>query len=155
MSIAAIGAGVSTLFNMIQGLSAPTATQTPATPAPATTEQPKVHAHGQLRQKIQDAVIGALQDPANAGADPNTVIQTAISNVLKGNDLSPLPAGEDPAAQKATFDALLKANGVDASQFQADFQAAMADAKNSNGGSIDFGKIFQTFPKGSSLDVVA
>ena len=153
MSIAAIGAGISALFGIINQVATPPAAA--AAPDPAAqleqAKQARLASLAQMRGKIQNAVITALKDPANAAADPNQVIQKAIAGVLQGDDLT-AATDTDPQAQNAEFDSLLKAHGVDVSQFHADFQAALVDAKAS--GKLDSAMLFQSFPPGSGVNVV-
>jgi len=160
MSIGLIGAGISSLLQIVQQATAPA----PA-PAPAPVAQPAVQPAtglgnlGQgspLQKKIRDAVTAALQNPANATTDPNKVIEQAITNVLTGHDTTvPSLDTTDWQTQKTQFDALLRSKGVDSSQFHADFLAAMVDAKAAGGGTTDYSKILKNVPPGWTLDTVA
>jgi hypothetical protein len=119
------------------------------------------HHHG-LSSQLESAVTNALNS-AGGTTDPNQVIQTAIQNLLAGNSNQTATSGAstaagasstNPTSQEAAFSQLLSSNGVDPSQFQQDLQSAIQGA-TSSGGSVDFAQLFQNFPPGSSVNLLA
>lgn len=120
------------------------------------------HRHGALKQ-IQDAVTTALQSAQSSGSnsDPNKVIEDAIAQVLgggsgaasatDGGDTDASAASTSPAINTQNFFQKLQAFGVTPQQFQQDLLLAMRDAQN---GTVNSATAFQSFPLGSSLNVV-
>ncbi|MDB5323724.1 MAG: hypothetical protein JWN40_5355 [Phycisphaerales bacterium] len=138
------------------------------------------HGHGGLFKKVESAVTTALDAAkSDPNADPNKVVQDAIAKVFKDSGVSPPagagganargngagkadadgdqdgsanPAGDVSAAHQA-FTQTLQAFGVSASQFHADFLAAVQGAQG--GGQADTSSLFKDFPPGSTLDTTA
>ena len=127
------------------------------------------HSHG-ISSQLQSAITSALGS-SNGTTDPNQVIQNAITQFLAANQngaggtsatsastasatSSSSASATDPASQQAAFAQLLSSNGVDPKQFQQDLQTAL-QSSSSSGGAIDFSKVFQNFPPGSSVNVLA
>jgi hypothetical protein len=109
--------------------------------------------HGAMIAKIESAVTQALQaSQSNASADPNQVIQNAITQVLNGTNATPAPAGADDNSVQATFAETLKQFGVDPQQFRQDLLSALQHVKGSATGT---GTTSQFFPTGSLLNTIA
>jgi hypothetical protein len=123
--------------------------------------------------QLQSAITSALG--ASGSSDPNQIIQSAIKQFLAGGSKQPAAGADsdgdtdgsntsnsstansdatDSTAQQATFSQSLSSNGIDGKQFQRDLQTAL-QSSSSNGGSVNFSKLFQNFPPGSTLDVQA
>jgi hypothetical protein len=137
------------------------------------------HGHGGLFKKVEAAVTTALEAAkSDPNADPNKVVEDAIAKVFKDSGVTPPsgadasagaksatdpdgdgdqdPAGKtdsDVASARQAFTQTLQGFGVSASQFHADFLAAIKDAQ---GGASDAGdSLFKTFPPGSNVDTTA
>lgn len=131
---------------------------------------------GAFFKQVQSAVTSALQDAQSSGSDsdPNSVIQTAIAQVLKNhqNGSASSTTGDSAtgasdtdgssggatgstsgADSKSAFAQLLQSNGIDPQQFHQDFAAAIQAAQT--GGSTDPSSVFSSFPTGSAVDTVA
>ncbi len=120
---------------------------------------------GALFNQLQSAVTSALESAQADGtdSDPNQIIQNTINKVLSGQQngsTGTTTSATDASAptttsttSKAAFQQLLASNGIDAQQFQQDFQAAIQEAQN--GGSTDASGIFSSFPPGSAVDTTA
>ncbi len=133
-------------------------------------------------KKIEDAVTSALQSAqSNSSSDPNQIIEDALAKVLSADPTASNPAtsananGVTPAADsdgdtnssgtsnaasatsttpssaKQSFFQTLQSFGVSPQQFHSDFLAAIKDAQ---GGQVDPGTAFQSFPPGVNLDVL-
>jgi hypothetical protein len=119
---------------------------------------------------VQSAVTSALQSAQSSGSDsdPNQVIQTAIEQVLNGQQsgtggttgqtTSPTSGsggstGSSGSSARAAFEQLLQSNGVDPQQFQQDFQAAIHSTQS--GDSADPSSVFASFPPGSAVNTTA
>jgi len=119
-----------------------------------------------LMSTVEDAL-----NSADSTADPNQVIQDAIAKMLSGDGSTAGASGSSnsgtsgtstsstgatsatsQAADKQALADFLKAHGVDMQQFQADFKAAMKDAKN---GQVNPATALKSFPPGSAVDVTA
>jgi len=146
----------------------PASTTTQAAPAAG-----RYHHHhgGQAFGQIQSAVTTALQSAqANGSADPNQIIQDAIEKVLQGGAGSQSAGTAEQAAtsdadgdanaaptsqagttdtNSQTFFQMLQSLGVDPAQFHKDFLAAVQAAQ---GGQVDPGTAFQSFPPGVAVD---
>jgi hypothetical protein len=121
---------------------------------------------GALFNQLQSAVSSALESAQADGTetDPNQIVQDTIAKVLNGQQngsTGSTSSSADPSAptttssteSKAAFQQLLASNGIDAQQFQQDFQAAIQSAQN--GGSSDASSIYSNFPPGSAVDTTA
>ena len=134
-----------------------------ATGTPAAGHKHHHHRGGGELQKIQNAVTSALQSAQASGSstNPNTVIQTAIEQILAGtNNVTP-PANPSTTATpstettpstttQSTFAQTLQSYGVDPQQFRNDFLAAIQDAQN--GQQVNTANIFGSFPTGTQVD---
>jgi hypothetical protein len=143
------------------------AAATTSTAAPTSTGTPAMGGHhhhhrhggGTEMQTIQDAVTNALQSAKENGssADPNTVIKTAIEQILGGtNNSSPTdptttttPTTDNDSAQ-SVFNQTLQSFGVDPQQFRNDFLSAIKDTQN--GQPVSTANIFGSFPTGTQVD---
>ena len=140
------------------------------------------HGGGGMFKKVEDAVTSALQSAqADPSADPNKVIEDAIAKVLKGGATDSTssatsttsavqPTASDPdgdgdtgasgangvsssvGSGRQAFLQMLQSMGVDPQQFHKDFLAAIQDAQ---GGTVNTGTAFQSFPPGSTVDTTA
>ena len=133
------------------------------------------HGHGGSIKQIQDAVNSALRAAQSDGSsDPKKIVEDAIAKVLKNNTTAPAngasgqtsasnhdgdgdagAAGKTDADQNSARQAFLQtlqSYGVSADQFRADFLAAVKDAQ---GGAVNPGAAFQSFPPGTTLDAIA
>lgn len=170
-SVSSIGSDLANLYRALQqagnqnaaAASASDPAQAAATAANAQQSAAAKHhrhrGHG-LAGEIQSAVTTALQSP-DAKADPNKAVEDAIAKVLashqqpsgttsatRGDPSSASPAAS-PDADKQAFLQLLQSYGIDGQQFRQDMQAALKDVK---GGGVDFSRMFQSLPPGSSVD---
>lgn len=109
--------------------------------------------------KIEAAVTTALQSSqTNASADPNQVIQNAISQVLTANASSTQTAATtaqtptDDGSTEATFLQTLRQFGIDPQQFHQDLVAALQSFK---GGATGASIASLPFPSGSLLNTSA
>jgi hypothetical protein len=124
------------------------------------------HRHGGALKQIQDAVTNALQSAQSSGStsDPNKIVEDAISQVLGNNNAAVSSAAGDtdgdsdasgasssPAINTQTFFQKLQAFGVTPQQFQQDLLSAVKDAQS---GTVNTSTAFQSFPVGSTLNVV-
>jgi hypothetical protein len=114
-------------------------------------------------QNIQNAVTSALQSAKESGssANPNTVVQTAIEQILSGTNNGTPSTGTTTTATpgtdttpstttQSTFAQTLQSYGVDPQQFNSDFLAAIKDAQN--GEPVSTANIFGSFPTGTQVD---
>ncbi len=115
--------------------------------------------HHALMAKIEAAVTTALQSSqTNASADPNQVIQNAISQVLTANASSTQTAATtaqtptDDGSTEATFLQTLRQFGIDPQQFHQDLVAALQSFK---GGATGASIASLPFPSGSLLNTSA
>ena len=142
-----------------------TGTAADATEGTDGTEASSGHHHhhhgggGGISSQIESAVTSALQD-APDGSDPNQTIQDAIAGVLKnssgqptGTSATPGAAGDAESTSATDFNTLLQQHGIDPKQFQQDFQTAVGNIQQ--GGSVDFGSLFKSFPPGTTVDATA
>ncbi len=122
--------------------------------------------------QIQQTVTSALQSAQSSGtSDPNEVVEDAITSLLKnmgigsnsaaaGTTNSLVDADSDADASGAvssgnsaqqSFQSLLQSVGISPQQFQSDFLTAVREAQ---GGSVNPGTAFNSFPPGTTLDVM-
>lgn len=176
-SVSSIGSELSNLYKAFQQASDPNASAAAstataqaadpnATSAPAAASgQAHHHHHGAhgLRSQIETAVTDALKS-SDGKTDPNKVVQDAIASVFAkiqqgstaGSTTLSTAATSQTAGASSTdrqaFAQLLQSYGIDPQQFRQDMQSAM---QSSNGGSVDFSKLFRSFPAGSGVDTTA
>lgn len=186
-SVSSVGGNAQSLYQFIQSLSGTTPAQstgaTSGTAASTTTSSATQtiaqaaqsigqalqgghhhHHHGGGLQQIQDAVTNALQSAQSNGstANPNKIVEDAISQVLGNNNAAVSPTGTAAAGATAStstsaasrtqaFFQTLQSFGVSPQQFQQDLLSAVKDAQN---GTVNSSTAFQNFPLGSALDTV-
>ncbi len=175
-SVPSIGSELSNLYKALQQAANPNAAQsaTPqaADPNAATTQssetQPRHHHHGAhgLRSQIETAVTDALKS-SDGSKDPNQVIQDAIASVFAklqqggaaattagtpSSGTTTTPSATSSQADQQAFAQLLQSYGIDQQQFKQDMQSAIQSV---NGGTLDFSKLFRSFPAGSAVDATA
>ena len=181
-SISGLGSSAQGLYSFIQSLSGSNQTSaTSATPSTGSTPSAALgqvagagghhhhHGGGGAFKQIQDAVTTALQSSQKGGdssADPNKIIEDAIAKILQNNTSAsggaPQGAGNangdaDGSAGSASavngqsFQQLLQSFGVSPQQFRQDFLSAVKDAQ---GGQMNPATALQSFPVGSTLDLV-
>jgi hypothetical protein len=126
------------------------------------------HHHGGALKQIQDSVTNALQSAQSNGstANPNKIVEDAISQVLGNNNAAVSPTGTDAdgdgdgsggstptsaAAKTQAFFQTLQSFGVSPQQFKQDLLSAVKDAQN---GTVNSSTAFQNFPVGSALDAI-
>jgi hypothetical protein len=121
------------------------------------------HGGGEFFKQIQDAVTSALQSTAaGTSTDPNQTIEDAITQVLQNGGTS-APSTTTGVAEGASttgnagstqqsFAQTLQANGVNPQQFRQDFLAALKEAQ---GGHVNPGVAFASFPPGVLVDAPA
>lgn len=122
-------------------------------------------------KQIQEAVSTALQNAQSSGpsTDPNQIIEDAITKVLRndntakggatqgtaadpdGDDDGPAGAGGIKGVNAQSFQQLLQSFGVRPQQFHQDLLAAVKDAQ---GGQMNPLTALQSFPVGSTVDMV-
>jgi hypothetical protein len=109
-----------------------------------------------LMAKIESAVTTALQSsPSNASANPDQVIQNAITQVLSANagstqsTASTSQSPTDNESVQANFIQTLKEFGIDPQQFRQDLFSAL---QNFKGGATGANAASQLFPSGSILN---
>jgi hypothetical protein len=132
------------------------------------------HGHGghKMMSQLESAITDALNSAKASGAttDPNTIIQNTIQSMLGISPTSPSTASatgtaaggttsaqspDASASQQTAFQQLLQSYGVDASQFQKDFQAALQTSSTNSSSEPDFAKMFQSFPPGTVVNTTA
>jgi hypothetical protein len=138
----------STTGNAVSG----TVTASPSTLAGALSQtKGKHHKHGKLFKQIEQSVTSALQS-AGPTADPNKVVQDAITKVLNGSSASKATAGAEADADndgtQQTFVQTLQAFGITPDQFRDDLAAAL---QNARGGSTNDATV-SSFPQGLFVD---
>jgi hypothetical protein len=138
----------STTSNSVSG----TVTASPSTIAGALGQaKGKHHKHGKLFKQIEQSVTSALQS-AGPTADPNKVVQDAITKVLNGSSTPKATAGADPDddndGTQQTFVQTLQAFGITPDQFRTDLAAALQNAKGASAG----GATVSSFPPGLFVD---
>lgn len=182
-SISSLSGGASGLYSFIQSLtgtnqssatsaaSSTDPTQSSSTGQAVTGAGGHHHHHGGggAMKQIQDAVTNALQTAQSSGSstDPNQIIEDAIAKVLQNNNSATSsngaqgaadPDGDGDAPGGATgsnnaqsFQQLLQSVGVSPQQFHQDFLAAVKDAQ---GGQMNPLTALQSFPVGSTVDMI-
>ncbi|HEX4056300.1 MAG TPA: hypothetical protein VHX86_18725 [Tepidisphaeraceae bacterium] len=125
---------------------------------------------GNFFSQIQQTVTSALQSAqSNGTSDPNGVVEDAITSLLKNMGVGSNSAAEgtnstgdsdsdtdasggvdSATSAQQSFQSLLQSAGISPRQFQSDFLSAVREAQ---GGSINPGTAFNSFPPGTNLDV--
>jgi hypothetical protein len=113
-------------------------------------------------QDLLNAVTTALNS-SDASSDPNQVIQDTITKLLSGDgtgtdsttttSTAATTTGAAAAPTSAqSFAAMLKAHGVDLTQFKADLTAAVKNAQN---GQVNPAAALKSIPPGSAISLTA
>lgn len=113
-------------------------------------------------QDLLNAVTTVLNS-SDSSSDPNQVIQDTITKLLSGDGTGTGSTTTNPTAATTTstaaattsaqsFAAMLKAHGVDLTQFKADLTAAVKNAQN---GQVNPAAALKSVPPGSSVNLTA
>jgi len=108
-------------------------------------------------QSLQQSVAGALTSvQGNTSADPNQVIEQAITNALKqagGSSSSDSDSDSDSNTSTSAGQSLsdtLQSYGISPQQFQTDFLSAVQQSQQ--GQTVDPSTVFSGFPTGLSVN---